>query len=344
MDFYTEAGYLDFRKVRDLPAPFVIVVGGRGTGKTYGGLKSSIEDKLFFALMRRKQVQLDIINKPQFSPIRPVCRDTGWKITTAPIARGLSGYYWYEEEDGRAKISGPPIGINLALATVANLRGYDASGLDLLIYDEAIPEQGEQPIPGEWDKLANCYETLNRNRELEGRQPLKLVCLANANRQTAPILEGLRLVGRLDKMLQRGQELYLDRQRGLALVLLRDSPISAAKSDTALYRLTSGTQFADMAVGNSFAYEDKSKIKSLPLGELRALYGVGELTIYRHKSRRLWYVSRHRSGAPEIYGVGELELARFRRSAGWIYDELIDGNVVFESYEAQTELIKYIDG
>lgn len=343
MNFYTESGYLDFRALRDLPTPFIICVGGRGTGKTYGALRSSVEDKQFFALMRRKQVQLDIINKPQFSPIRPICRDTGWQITTTPIARGLSGYYWYEEEDGRAKITGAPIGINIALATVANLRGYDASGLDILIYDEAIPEQGEQPIPGEWDKLANCYETLNRNRELTGRPALKCVCLANANKQTAPILEGLHLVGRLDKMLQRGQELYLDRQRGLALVLLRESPISAAKADTALYRLTAGTQFADMAIGNAFAYEDKSRIRSMPLGELRAVYGIGELTVYRHKSRRLWYVSRHRSGAPELFGTGELELARFRRSASWIYDELLAGNVIFESYEVQTELGKYID-
>lgn len=343
MDFYTPEGYLDFRKVRDLPVPFIVVVGGRGTGKTYGALKTGVEDKLLFALMRRKQVQLDIINKPHFSPIRPICRDTGWRITTAPIARGLSGYYWYEEEDGRAKLIGEPIGINIALATVANLRGYDASGLDILIYDEAIPEQGEQPIPGEWDKLANCYETLNRNRELAGRPPLKCVCLANANRQTAPILEGLHLVGRLDKMLQRGQELYLDRQRGLALVLLRESPISAAKADTALYRLTAGTQFAAMAIDNSFAYEDKSRIRSMPLGELRAVYGIGDLTIYRHKSRRMWYVTRHRSGAPELYGTGELELARFRRSAGWLYDELLAGNVIFESYEVQTELAKYIE-
>lgn len=343
MIFYDAAGYLDFRAVRDLPVPFVIVVGGRGTGKTYGALRSCVEDKLHFALMRRKQVQLDIINKPQFSPIRPVCRDTGWKITTAPIARGLSGYYWYEEEDGRAKISGPPIGINIALATVANLRGYDASGLDILIYDEAIPEQGEQPIPGEWDKLANCYETLNRNRELEGRQPLKLVCLANANRQTAPILEGLHLVGKLDRMIQRGQELYLDRQRGLALVLLRESPISAAKAETALYRLTEGSQFADMAIGNAFAYEDRSRIASRPLREMRAVYGIGDVTIYRHKARREWYVSAHRSGAPEVFGTGELELARFRRSAGWLYDELLAGNVTFESYEIQTELAKYIN-
>lgn len=343
MIFYDAAGYLDFRAVRDLPVPFVVVVGGRGTGKTYGALRSCVEDKLQFALMRRKQVQLDIINKPQFSPIRPVCRDTGWKITTAPIARGLSGYYWYEEEDGRAKITGPPIGINIALATVANLRGYDASGLDILIYDEAIPEQGEQPIPGEWDKLANCYETLNRNRELEYRQPLKLVCLANANKQTAPILEGLHLVGKLDKMIQRGQSLYMDAKRGLALVLLKDSPISAAKSDTALYRLTAGTQYADMAINNAFAWDDKSRVKSMPLREMLPVLAVGEVTVYRHKSRREWYVSAHRSGAPELYGTTELELARLRRSTGWLWEATVDGNVWYESYEVQTQMLSYLN-
>lgn len=343
MSFYLEGGYLDFRAVRDLPVPFIIVVGGRGTGKTYGALEACIEDEQFFAFMRRSQTQLDLISKPQFSPVRRVCRDHGWQIIPAPIAKGISGYYYYEVEDGRNKIQGSAIGINVALSTVANVRGFDASDLDIMIFDEAIPERGEKPLPGEWDKLANCYETINRNRELEGLPALKLVCLANANKQTAPILEGLRLVGTLDKMIQRGQELYMDKARGLALVLLQDSPISAAKQDTALYRLTSGTDYAEMAIGNRFAYEDRARCGTLPLRELRPMAAVGGVTIYRHKSQRLWYVTRHKSGSPQAYGTGEMELAKFRRDLRWIYDEILSDRVIFEDYAVQAELFKYIN-
>lgn len=341
MELYTESGHLDFRAVRSMPYPFIIVIGGRGTGKTYGALQTSIEDGKFFAFMRRTKTQLDLISSPEFSPINSVCRQTGWKIRPAPLGKGISAYYYYEEEDGKIRTYGAPLGINLALSTVANVRGFDASALDLLIYDEAIPEKGERPLKNEWEKLENCYETLNRNRELEGRPALQMICLANANRQTAPILEGLRLVDTLDRMIAKEQELYTDPKRGLALLLLRDSPISRAKAGTALYRLSAGTQYAQMALGNRFAYEDKGRIQSLPLAEFRPLATVGEVTIYRHKSKRLIYVSRHRAGSPEIYRTTDLDLLRFRRSYGWILDYLLEDAVVFETYEVQTILTSY---
>lgn len=342
MNFYQEDGYLDFRALRDLPVPFIIAVGGRGTGKTFGALKTSIEDGQFFAFMRRKQVQLDIINKPEFSPIKPVCRLTGWQITTAPIARGLSGYYYYEVEDEKQRIVGKPLGINVALSTVANIRGFDASEIDLVLYDEAIPEKGETPLPHEYEKLMNCYETFARNRELDGKPPMKLICLANSNMQTAPILEGLKLVDVLDRMTQRRQELYLNQQRGLALVKLRDSPISAAKADTALYKLTEGTQFADMALSNNFAYEDRGTIRSMPLREFNPVANIGDVTIYMHKSKRLLYVSRHKTGSPPEFGTSETETMRFLRTYGPTIDNAIMGNwIVYETYEAQTLLTNY---
>lgn len=343
MQLYDEKGHLNFRAIRELPQPFVIVVGGRGTGKTFGALLTSVEDHVFFAFMRRKQTQLDIISKPEFSPIKPVCRFTGWQITTAPIAKGLSGYYQYTVEEERQKIVGGPIGINVALSTVANIRGFDASEIQLLIYDEAIPEKGETPLPHEYDKLMNCYETINRNRELDGNPPLKLVCLANANKQTAPILEGLRLVDVLDKMDQRGQTCYFDNRRGLALIKLQDSAISAAKADTALYRLTAGSAFADMALNNAFAYEDRGTIKSMPLKEFRPLATVGEITVYLHKSRRLLYASRHRSGECPVFGTGETEVMRFLRIYGpTIETAILEDWIVYETYAVQVLLTNYI--
>lgn len=342
MNLYLDNGYLNFRVLRDMKQPFIIAVGGRGTGKTFGALQTSVEDKIKFAFMRRSQVQLDIINKPEFSPMKPVCRKMGWNITTASIARGLTGYYFFEVEDERPKLLGGPIGYNIALSTVANIRGFDASEIDLIIYDEAIPERGEKPLAKEYEKLMNCYETLNRNRELEGKPPMKLICLANANAQTAPILEGLRLVDVLDRMDRRGQSLYVDDSRGLAMVKLRDSKISQAKADTALYRLTKGTEFSQMAIENNFAYEDRGIIRSMPLQEFKPLVAVGGLTIYVHKSKRLLYVSRHQSGGCAVYGTSETELARFHRQYySMLYDAIMENRVIYETYETQVLLTNY---
>lgn len=341
-DLYDDHGYVNFRAIRDLPYPFVICIGGRGTGKTYGALRCCIEDGQFFGWLRRTQTQLDLISKPEFSPIKPVCRDLGWKIRPATIGKGISGYYRYEEVDGKAICTGPALGINLALSTVANVRGFDASDLDILIYDEAIPELGERPLKNEHEKLLNCYETMNRNRELDGGEPLKFIALANPNRMTAPILEGLRLVGILDRMTAKGQELWTDDRRGLALLRLQDSPISRAKSDTALYRLEQGS-YADMAISNQFAYEDRGRIGSIPLAELLPVVTVGELTVYRHKSRKgLYYCTGHRAGDPPRYGTGDREVRQLLRAFPWLPEVAAGDHMVYDCYETQTLLTSYI--
>lgn len=342
IQLYTDRGYLNFRAVRDAGFPFTLIIGGRGTGKTYGALRSCVEDNKIFAFMRRRQTQVDIINSPEFSPIRPICRDTGEQITNRPIVKGISGFYRYEVEDGKEKIMGDPLGFTCALSTLSNVRGFDASRVEILLYDEFIPEKGERVLPNESDTLFNAYETFNRNRELNGEKPLQLICMANSNDLTTPVLSSLGLIRRIDKMIKSGQEIYTDEKRGLLLVLLCDSPISAAKGDTALYRLTTGSDFATMALDNSFAYEDRGVIISRPLQEYRPIVAVGEICVYEHKSRRIYYVSTHVSGGPPVYTSGETDLQRFSRAFGWLWREYLSDAVEFEEYLAQVLFIKYL--
>lgn len=342
MRFYDDNGYLDFRSVRDRGYPFNLIIGGRGAGKTYGALRSCVEDGKRFIFMRRKQIQLDIINKPEFSPIRPICRDAGLQITMRSVAKGLSAFVPYElDADGSERVTGEPYGYTCALSTVANLRGFDASDVDILIYDEFIPEKSERPLAHEADALFNCYETLNRNRELTGAQPLQLFCLANANDQTSPVLEHLRLIRRIDRMTRVGNELYTDPKRGLLLLLLRDSPISAAKADTALYRLTAGSDYAEMALSNNFVYEERGRIVSRPLGEYKPVVSVGEITIYRHKSRDMYYVSGHCTGSPPAYATGDAELERCRRAFPRLIEAHFDDIIEYEDYLCQVLFEKY---
>ena len=343
MKLYDNNGFLQFRAVRDMGYPFTFVIGGRGTGKTYGALRSSIEDGLPFAFMRRRQAQVDIINNPEFSPVRPVCRDTGMQITNRPIVKGISGFVRYElDEDGKQKIIGEPVGYTCALSTLANVRGFDASRLRLLLYDEFIPEKGERTLSNEADTLFNAYETMNRNRELTGDKPLQLVCMANANDLATPVLVSLKLLSRIDRMLETGSEVWTDDRRGIAVIMLQDSPISRAKNDTALYRLTAGSEYAEMALDNRFAYEERGAIVSRPLAEYRPIVCVGEITVYKHKARGAFYVSTHRAGSPATFDTGDNELARFRRSFGWLWREFMEDNVEFESYLCQVLFTKYI--
>ena len=342
MQLFDSNGYLDSRSIRDAGYPFTFIIGGRGTGKTYGALRTSIEDERIFAFMRRRQTQADMISKPEFSPLRPVCADTGWTITTRPIVRGISGFYQYHTEDNKTILEGEPLGYILALSTLANVRGFDGSRIQLLLYDEFLPERGERCLPSEADTLLNAYETINRNRELAGEPALQLLALANANDLGASILVQLGLIRQLDRMSTKGRQIWTDDQRGIMLILLRDSPISAAKADTALYRLTDGSDFAGMALANAVAYEDRSGVGSRPLGEYKPLVSIGDLTIYAHKSRREYYATRHRSGGGREYGTTELQRTKFRKDYGWLYRELMCDRVISEDYPSKVLLRQYL--
>ena len=144
--------------------------------------------------MRRTQAQADLINKSDFSPFKPVCDDKHIEITTAPVSK-------YNAKFIKDEVV---IGYTCALSTIANMRGFDASDVKLLIYDEFIPERHERPIKSEGSAFLNAYETMNRNRELKGKRPLTVLCLANAFDIANPIFLELGLVGIAEKMKQNG--------------------------------------------------------------------------------------------------------------------------------------------
>ena len=158
-----------------------------------------------------------------------------------------------------------------------------------------------------------------------------MLCLANAFNIANPIFLELGLVGRCEKMKNAGQEIYIDKERGVCVVLLQKSKISKAKADTALYRLSSGS-YADMALSNDFVYNNADNIKSMALKEFKLLCTVGEISIYKHKSKRLFYVSEHRTGTAPIYKSDEVNLQRYRKNHGVaLYGAYMRNNIICES-------------
>lgn len=305
--------------------PFNFVVGGRGTGKTYGTLKTAYIDNKRFILMRRTQAQCDLINKPEFNPFKALNNDTESNAIVKSISKYNSKII--EELDEEEKV----LGYTCALSTIANMRGFDASDVELLIYDEFIPEKHERAIKNEGSAFLNAYETINRNREIKGEKPLQVICLANAFNIANPIFLELGLVGRCEKMKNSGQELFIDKEHGVLVVLLQKSKISKAKADTALYRLSSGS-YADMALSNDFVYNNSDNIKSLALKEFKLICTVGEISIYKHKSKRLFYVSEHRTGTAPVYKSDDVNLQRYRKNHGLtLYSAYMRNNVICES-------------
>ena len=325
MSIYLDNGYINIKQILDYDQPFNFVVGGRGTGKTYGALKTAYENDIRFILMRRTQAQCDLINKPEFNPFKVLNSDIGSNAMVKSISKYNSKII--EETEETEKI----IGYTCALSTIANMRGFDASDVNLLIYDEFIPEKHERSIKNEGSAFLNAFETINRNRELKGNKPLQVICLANAFNIANPIFLELGLVGRCEKLKKSGQELFIDKERGVVLVLLQKSRISKQKSDTALYRISTGS-YSEMALSNDFIYNNTDNIKSMALKEFKLICTVGEISIYKHKSKRLFYVSEHRTGSAPLYKSDEVNLQRYRKNHGlMLYSAYMRNNVICES-------------
>lgn len=337
MRIYDDLGYVNVKGILNQGYPFNFLIGGRGTGKTYTALKVAKEEGRKFVFMRRTQTQADIISKPEFSVFKPLNEDQGWDVRVKSISKYNSVFY---EMDGDTMI---PIGYTCALSTISNMRGFDASDVDLLIYDEFIPEKHERIMKNEADALFNAYETINRNRELKGKPPLQLICLANSNDITNPVFESLRLIRLVDKMQKAGRERWTDDRRGLQLILLYRSPISKQKGDTALYNLTSGTTFSEMALSNDFNVE-RGHIRPRPLQEYTPVCLVGELCIYQHKSEKRFYATTHLSGVfNEQYGTGDTDRLHYQRAHHSHWDAYIANKMDFEDILAESMFIKYWD-
>ena len=335
MKIYDKAGWVNIEGILCEGYPFNFIVGGRGTGKTYTALKIARGPGRRFMLMRRTQTQADIISKPEFSVFKPLNEDLQIDVRVKSISKYNAMFY--EPINGEEKV----IGYTCALSTISNMRGFDASDISLIIFDEFIPETHERPLKHEADALFNAYETMNRNRELKGIAPIQLLCLANANDVANPLFEKLGLIRIADRMQKTRVERWTDDKRGIQLIMLHRSPISNAKGGTVLYNLTAGTEFAEMALDNAFDI-DRSHVRPRPLNEYLPVCQIGELCIYRHKSSNWLYATTHYSGVfNQVFTLSDTDIIHYQRIYRAQWDMYISGKIDFEDILAEKLFIKY---
>lgn len=343
-NIYLENGYINIAQILSYPENFIFLIGGRGVGKTYGTLQYCLNNNIRFCYIRRTDTQLQVCKSEKGNPFKKLNVDMDRNIH-CDSDHDITGFYNFVYDEAKEKYvkSGDLIGYAFALSTFANMRSIELSDVEIIIYDEFIRQPDERPIKNEASAFLNMCETIMRNREIQGMQPLKVICAANSNSLDTDLLYYLQLVTIAEKMQRTGKELYVNKNRCLRLYIPNNSPISAAKSNTTLYRLTAGTDFAKMALENKFTDDDTSLIAQRPLIEYIPHVTIGEICIYKHKSRYEYYVTTHKSGTPNSFTVSDRGCKMFRQQYPYLWDAyFLDNKIFFETYGCQAAFLRYL--
>ena len=322
---YQSDGWVNWDYILEQPASFVSVVGARGVGKTYGIFKKLITAGEKFIYLRRLKSQLDQCGKLEGNPFRKLNLDLGREIT--PYSSG--GIIMFRSGDKTGDIAAAGV----ALSVVANVRGIDFSDYNYIVFDEFIASIGERPIKNEFQAFLNFYETVNRNRELEGKAPVKCIMLGNANTLINPYFSAWHFMKTAVRMITGNQMVWRSSDQSRMVILLLHSPISERKKDSVLYQ-NATSDFIEMALDNSFR-TDETNIRSEPLTEYIHMVSIGEIGIYKHKSERRYYVSGTQGDTPyyDAFGIG---LKMFQQDYYMLrVHYMVSKNVWFESFELE---------
>lgn len=326
MQIYLQNGYLDIHKIISPPTfHTIIMVGPRGSGKSFGVLKDlCVDNPQKFIYMRTMQVELELMSDPDLNPFNALNNELNTGFTLKNAGKYVKKVY---EEDSK---TAPQIALACALSTVYHARGMDASQYKVLFYDEIIPEPHIKNFMREQYKaIKGSYETLNRNRELHGHPPMKLIMCGNSDDINNDVLAGYHLIDELFRMRDTGTEIKDFPERGLRVVYPLNSPIAKLKRQTANYQ-GDKSSYTSMALGNEFTGFFHGNIKSMNLKNFSPKVRIGELGIFKSKSDRLFYVSQFTNMSfPDYYGLTDYELKQFRYKYIFLNDLYLRGNKIY---------------
>lgn len=340
--------------LRDYPDAWCYVAWSkRGPGKTYGCLKGALDQKKRIVYLKRTMDDVDLIctsdEETDFSPYKPINRDTDHNIKPVLIRHGIGAFYEMDEEDNPI---GPPVAYALGLSAVRKYKGFDLSDADWIVFDEFIPQIGEKvnrKNGGEGSQTLDFYMTVSRDREQRGKDPLKLILFANSVDISTPLTNLLEITDDIAVMTQKHVEYNYLEDRGILLHWLPpDKYVQADEEKNTIYKAMKNTAWGRMAFSGDFAYNDFTAVKTMSLKGCKPLihlhYKTHDYYIYIRQSDGLYYMCKSRSdrclfsydlnrenGQKLFYLEHQLDLR----------NETINDKMIFEQYSMYDLIINY---
>lgn len=307
-----------------------IIIGGRGIGKTYSTLNFLLETGDKFIYMRNTDTQIKESASAFGNPFKKLNTDLDIDIRIDSEAKH---YIINKYDNGKAVEC---IGYACALSTFENLRGIDLSDVKYVIFDEFIERR--TLTFDQFRTFASFIETVNRNREILGEEPVKMILLSNAQKLGNPILAGFNVIPIIERMISRDEEEYITK---FLFVDLPKSEISDKKRETSLYQLINGSQYAAEALDNKFSYDSFYGVGKQNVVEYKAQCIIDGLTVYKHKSQPKYYVCTVHADVTEFNSKDHMLL--FMRTYGQYYREIwAQGKFYFSDFTTKLKFAKII--
>ena len=317
-----------------------ILFGGRGVGKTYSTLRHLVlEDHKFIWLRDTERVVDTIVAGSSLTA--PIEADDPY-FPHVEIVKEKNLGKFYKVKPGSDKTSdGDCIGYLCALSTFRNLRGIDFSDVDIIVIDEFIPEEGAMVREHVGTTFLNMYETVNRNRELKGADPVKIILLSNTNNIYSDILVKLGVNRIIENMIVSKEKIYTSKD--LHIEFISDSEFTKAKSQTLIYRLSNDEKFKQNALKNEFS-ESRARIKKVSLKGYKAICQVNqEYVILLNKNDNLIYIKEGNYKNLQNYDMADSQQALLFRFlfSDHLRTYYVIGNMFFDSIYTQHAILEY---
>lgn len=352
---YLDNGYPNIDWIVSRNLPFNVLLGPRTCGKTYGVFDWAYRTEQRFFWLRRGAAEAEATSSEVSAPWKRWFADHG--KTFRHYKNGLLTEVWETAPDANdpdKMVDLKLLGYVGALCNFANVQGYDAYDVKTIILDEFIPQESSHiKIRGETKAFLNMCTAVARNRELEGKPPVKVWLMGNTN---SIVGSELYLTLGVDKayrsMAKSGEEFIERADIGVGYYSFSKSPIAQEMAKTSIMRLGEKIcpEFYDMAVKNKFAQEDDLMIRPNLRG-LDVVCVVGDLAVYCMDVNQFaagsWHVCRTQLTEEQCrkrdipwFADTKQGLANAYYAVGYLLDKKYKrGMVTYESSEVLIEML-----
>lgn len=318
--------------------PIRLFMTPRGIGKTFSALLEALQ---YYHDTGKRFLYMRLTDKE----IERVCQfGNPFDEHNLKFGYGIVSEYKSSQAMGTFKqvINGEEsvIGYSAPLSTFSSIRGLNFSDIGYILIDECIPERHRRNVIKELGlACANMYESINRNRELDGVAPVILVMLCNAIDLDSPLLKDMNLIEPIEDMIFNCQTVYENAERCLYIEYSKDAEILNDKKSTVIYKfMGKSSAFYQANLENRFVKDRLDLVADkVNLSEYSPVLVYNDITVYRHKSDKKLYIAKKKAKCNNY--ISQDQTVLLGKQLGLMYEFcMMNDKVKFDKYITKIEI------